>query len=91
MPARLPLFERFVLGFSVVGTVLGVATVIFIYRTMSGFHAELMQQAHAAGDQVLLDLIARNSRIMMLILASIVLVAALNIAAGLIMLRRQPK
>ena len=87
-PAQYPLL-RFVYGFSVVGTVLGVATVIIVYRTMSAFHAEMVQRAEATRDQMLLDLIAHNSRIMMLILAVIVLVAALNIASGFIALRRK--
>jgi ABC-type lipoprotein release transport system permease subunit len=82
---------RAVIAFGAVGTLLGVATVIVVYRMMGDFHAELMQQAHAAGDRVLLDMIADNSRTMMLILAAIVLVAALNIGAGVITLMRQPE
>ena len=89
-PARAILL-RFVFGFSVVGTVLGVATVIISYRMMSDFHAEMVQRAEANRDQMLLDLTAHSSRIMMLILVAIVLVAVLNIAAGFIMLRRKPE
>ncbi len=89
MPAWHTLLQRIVLGFGAVGTVLGIATVVIVYRTMTDFHEELMQRADAARDPILLDAIARDSRTMILVLAAIVLVAALNIAAGFIMMRRR--
>lgn len=88
MPAHHPLL-RFVFGFSVVSIVLGIAAVIIIYRTMSDFRAEMIQRAEAARDPMLLELIAHDSGIMMLILAGMALVAALNIAAGVTILRRK--
>jgi ABC-type lipoprotein release transport system permease subunit len=87
-PALHKLLQRVVLGFGVVGTALGTATVVIVYRTMNDFHAELMQRADAARDQLLLDAIARDSRTMILVLAAIVPVATLNIVAGFIMLMR---
>ncbi len=82
------LLQRVVLGLMTVGTLLGVATVVVMYRVMSGFHDELMQRPGAARDPALLEAIARGSNAMLLILALIVLVVALNIAAGFLMLRR---
>ena len=70
------------------GTVLGVVTVIIVYRIMAGFRDELLQRPGAADDPMLLEAIARESNTMLLILALIVLVATLNIAAGFLMLRR---
>ena len=92
MPAWHALLQRAVLGFGVVGTVLGIATVVIVYRTMADFHGELLQRADAARDPMLLDAIARDSRTTILVLAAVVLVAVLNIAAGFIMLlRRRPE
>jgi ABC-type lipoprotein release transport system permease subunit len=77
-----------VLAFSAVGTLLGVATVVIICWIMAGFRDELLQRPGAADDPTLLEAIARESNTMLLVLASIVLVAALNIVAGFLMLRR---
>jgi ABC-type lipoprotein release transport system permease subunit len=82
------LLERALLAFVTVGTVLGVATVIFVYRVMSGFRDELLRRPGAADDPALLEAIAHESNVMLLILALIVLVAAFNIAAGFLILRR---
>ena len=55
---------------------------------MTDFRAELMQRPGAAHDPALLDAIAYESRTMLLILAAIVVVAALNIAAGFVVLTK---
>jgi hypothetical protein len=82
------LLERALLAFFTVGTVLGVATIIFVYRIMSGFRDELLQRPGAADDPALLEAIAHESNVMLLILALIVLAAAFNIAAGFLIFRR---
>ena len=85
------LLQRVVLAFATVSTLLGVATVIVVYRVMSGFRDELLQRPGAADDPMLLEAIARESNTMLLVLVLIVLVAALNIAAGfLTLMRSQP-
>ena len=81
-----------VLAFAAVGTVLGVATVVIVYRIMAGFHDDLLQRPGAAHDLMLLEAIAHESNVMLLMLAAIVPVAALNIAAGFLTIwRSQPE
>jgi ABC-type lipoprotein release transport system permease subunit len=82
------LLQRVVIGFAAVGTLLGVTIVVAVYRIMSNFHDELLRRPGAAHDPVLLDAIASESNTTILILATIILVAALNIAAGFAMLMR---
>jgi ABC-type lipoprotein release transport system permease subunit len=84
------LLQRVVLAVGAICTLLGVATVIVVYRVMSEFHDDLLQRPGAAHDPVLLEAIAHEYNTMLLVLAAIMLVAALNIAAGLVMLRRSP-
>jgi hypothetical protein len=64
---RLLLREVFV--FTTVGTVLGVATVIIVYRIMAGFRDELLQRPGAADDPMLREAIAGESNTMLLVLA----------------------
>jgi|SRR5687768_6020129 ABC-type lipoprotein release transport system permease subunit len=82
------LLQRVVLGLVTVGTLLGVATVIVAYRVMGEFHNDLLRRPDTAHDSELLEMIAHSSNIMLLILALIVLVAALNIAAGFLTIWR---
>ena len=90
-PKSYRLLQWVVLAFATVGTVLGVATVIIVYRIMAGFRDELLQRPGAADDPMLLEAIAHEANTMLLVLAAIVLVAALNIAAGFLVLgRAQP-
>ena len=88
-PKSYTLLQRVALGFAAISTLLGVATVIIIYRIMAGFRDELLRRPGAADDPMLLEAIAREANTMLLVLVLIVLVAALNIAAGFLTLRRE--
>ena len=87
-PKSHTLFQRVVLAVGAIGTLLGVMTVIIVYRVMTDFQDDLMRRPDAAHDPMLLEAVARESNVMLLTLAAIVLAAALNIAAGFLVLRR---
>jgi ABC-type lipoprotein release transport system permease subunit len=87
-PKSYRLLQRTLFAFAIVGTVFGVATIIIVYRVMSGFRDELLQRPGAADDPRLLEAIAHDANTTLLMLALIALVAALNIVSGFLMFRR---
>jgi ABC-type lipoprotein release transport system permease subunit len=82
------LLERVALALAAVSTLLGVATLIVVYQVMAGFRDDLMQRPGAAHDPALLEAIACESNVTLLMMAAIVLVAALYIVSGFLMIRR---
>ena len=87
------ILKALLVGFSVLGIVLGIATFIIVFQVMEAFRSELRDKILATHDP---DKIAAfeaalqtEQNMMLPILGLIVLVAALNIGAGLLMLRRK--
>jgi ABC-type lipoprotein release transport system permease subunit len=83
--------KALLVGFSVRGVALGIATLIVVCQAMEGFRSELRDKILAIHDPEKIAAFEAALRteqsVMLLILGLIVLVAALNIGAGLLMLR----
>jgi ABC-type lipoprotein release transport system permease subunit len=84
--------NRFIVGFSVAGVVLGVTTLGIVHWVMSKIRADAWEQATASGDAERLAAFHEAVRVEQTfwlgILTLIMLVAATNIMIGLLLRRR---
>ncbi|WP_375461834.1 hypothetical protein [uncultured Enterovirga sp.] len=80
-------YERLVAGFSVVGVVLAVVTILIVHSVMNGFREELLAKVTDDNGHVFAEALRFEDQIHLAILVLLVTVATLSLIAGLIMLR----